>query len=197
MTGRSRIAPRSWIVAALAGLALAPLAARAATYDLTGVWRVTTTNHEVVGVCPPGFDSVFEATIRQQGDVFSMDLEATPLSGPCLPAAVCSFAGTVSGASYLAQNSVVVDDEGGVAATTLPFEATSATQASGSAVSTYTLDEFVCTWSYDVDLLYLPEPGGGALGLAAFVALARRARQRCASSSSRVRRIRATCDPSQ
>jgi hypothetical protein len=86
-----------------------------------------------------------------------------------VPEAVCHLEGTVSGSAYHAENSVVVDQSGGISATTLDLDASSATAASGSAVTTYTLGDLGCVWSYDFAVTYAPEPGGA--GLAALLAL--------------------------
>lgn len=163
---------------AVALVVLAPIGASAATFDLTGRWEVATSNHQIVGFCPPGSDFTTYADLLQIGDAFTLDLETGMLGGPCQPPAICQLEGTIAGASYQATSGpVVADDEGGVAEVTVDFVASSAEQASGQSVQTYTLDDFECIWTMDLDLQRVPEPpGAGAAAAVALVALRRRQR---------------------
>jgi len=158
--------------AAALALVVAPIGAGAATFDLAGRWEVATSNHQIVGVCPPGSDFTTYADLFQSGDTFSFDLDSGMLGGPCQPPAVCQLAGTIAGARYSATSGpVVVDDEGGVAEVTVDFTAASAEEASGQSVQTYALDDFECTWTMDLGLQRVPEPTGARAGSAAAAAL--------------------------
>ena len=124
---------------------LASRAGRAASFDLTGDWTYAITEITVQGACPSTGDFSGAAVIAQAGGAFTLDL----VSGqPCLPAGICSLAGTAAGAQYEATSGdIVADDEGGIARTDASFTASSATAAAGTAVSTYTLDAFQCIWT--------------------------------------------------
>jgi len=129
-----------------------------ATYDLTGTWNFSNFNHSVTGACPNGTNASGTLNIVQTGDSFTLEFTS---GMECDPASMCSFNGTVNGAEYTATNSDVVDNEGGVATNTFVFTASSETEAAGSTVSTYELDDFSCEWNFDVTLT---KAGGGPDG---------------------------------
>lgn len=124
--------------------------AKGSKYDLTGTFTYQTFGHWKKGVCPSGRSSTGTLKIVQKGKRFTL----TVLSGmSCSPASMCSFKGSISGASYKASNQAKVDNEGGVAANTLTFKASSKDAASGKDSSSYKHPSGVkCTWGFDFKL---------------------------------------------
>jgi hypothetical protein len=130
-------------------LLLAAGPASAATFDLTGTWNFTTSGNFVTGGCPLGKDSAGTLQITQTGDSFTMKV----LTGMvCSPAVMCSYTGTIAGATYTATNSAVVDSEGGTATNIVTFTASSATAASGADASTYVHPKMTCNWGFNIVL---------------------------------------------
>jgi len=121
----------------------------AATYDLSGTWNWSESNFQQGGPCPATPEQSGICSITQNGDTFTLVF----LSGTtCIPASLCKFPGTISGAMYTAANSAVVDNEGGIANNTLTFTASSDSAASGIGTSTFTHPDGLCTWEYDLTL---------------------------------------------
>ena len=127
-----------------------------ATFDLTGTWTYSTTDNWVTGSCPPSADTTATCSISQNGDDVTLVLDTI-----CQPQSMCTFRGTVSGATYTCSNSAVVDDEGGVATNTIVFTATSNTSASGSDSSSYVHPQgFRCDWGFNIIFSRDPSDGG-------------------------------------
>jgi hypothetical protein len=134
----------------LAGLFI-PGSPFAATYDLTGSWNYLLSNLQETGICPTGSPSSGTCSVIQSGNTFTFVF----LTGrECSPASMCTFAGgTVSGATYTASNSGVVDNEGGQASNTITFTASSSETAAGTGASTYTHPTgYTCNWTYELTL---------------------------------------------
>jgi hypothetical protein len=128
----------------LAGLLLAATG-DAATYDLSGNWTCTFSGPWASGDqgCAVGPDPSSSCTITQTEDSFTLVLSAV-----CDPAFSCTFAGTVSDATYTGSNSGGLDG-GGTATSTIVFTAASMTEASGYGTSQVIYPEWSCTWGFN------------------------------------------------
>ncbi len=119
------------------------------TYDLSGSWNYTTSGNWVVGLCPLGQDASGTLTITQTGNTATMVINSGMV---CDPASMCIYAGTVAENVYTFSNSAVVDGEGGMAYNTVVLIASSATEAAGNDVSSYVLNEFSCSWGFNISI---------------------------------------------
>ena len=148
---------------------LAPISAMAATFDLSGSFLYEIVEIDVQGACPSTGDFSGDAEIVQTGDAFTLEFQS---GQPCLPTGVCSLAGTVDGVTYTGTTGPIpTDTEGGVTVTDTNFIASSMTAAAGSNVSTFTLRDFQCIWTYDLTLT-APEPEAATSAVAALALLA-------------------------
>jgi MYXO-CTERM domain-containing protein len=130
--------------------------ASAATYDLGGQWEYAFSDKTVDGACPLGPLNTGTLEITQEGDTATLEILT---GGECSPASMCSYECTIADDVYTCSSSDTVDDEGGVAENTFTLTASSETEASGPAVSTYTLGTFQCRWDYTVTMT---RSGGGS-----------------------------------
>lgn len=149
---------------ALLGLFLCsipPSQADAATFDLSGLWSYSITDNWVNGICEQGQDTSGTLAIAQTGDSFELTMNDGVV---CDPAWTCVFSGSVSDDYYMASNSGVVDSEGGMVTNALTFTASSATEATGSQTSNYTLDTFSCDWGFSISMTRTGDPPDGGAG---------------------------------
>jgi hypothetical protein len=120
-----------------------------ADYDMTGTWVYKISNETVNGMCPAAPDREGTATITQSGNEFTMVLSEFE----CNPESMCTYTGTVSGATYTATNSDAVDSEGGTVENKVVFTVVGGASAAGEGTSTYLHPGgFRCDWKNDVTL---------------------------------------------
>ena len=138
----------------------------AATYDLSGTWNYTISDNWAVGgiKCEPGPDTYGTCVIEQSGDTFSFAF----ISGvTCSPPESCTFAGSIAGTVYTCSTTDIVDDENGSVTSTIVFNASSDTSASGTGTSRYThpSDEWECNWGNTIALTKSDSAPGGIYNL--------------------------------
>lgn len=123
-----------------------PIPADPAGIDLSGVWQYTTFDHHASGPCPAGAHMVGTMSIGMADDPTLP--YAIVVSGACNPAAVCMFAGKSLGDALVAQNNVVVDDEGGRVSSGLYITFFAEDFGVGIYDAVYYIEDFSCSWSH-------------------------------------------------
>ena len=120
-----------------------------ASFDTSGVWEYSTSNHTVSGVCPdPGNAMSGLLEIAASGG----DVSLTLVSGAtCNPEWVCNYSGQVETGYLVFSNTGIVDDEGGKITNTLQMIFADPEAGFGRGGSYYLHPEgYECHWSYDI-----------------------------------------------
>ena len=119
------------------------------TYDLSGTWNYVTSENWVSGLCQAGANASGTLTITQEDSTATMVINSGMV---CDPASMCSYNGTVKENVYTFTNSAIVDDEGGEASNTIVLTAVSANAAAGNDISSYVLNDFSCSWGFNISM---------------------------------------------
>lgn len=125
-----------------------PIPGDANKIDLTGVWYHRSFNHTVDGPCPLGPHIAGTMTISATGATVGSPYSITVTGGECRPAAVCVFAGDIIDGGLYAENSVVVDEEGGRVGSGFYITFFAKDFGVGWYNAVYTLDDFSCSWGH-------------------------------------------------
>ena len=116
--------------------------------DLSGTWNYSSSAQKVTGKCPAGVPASGTATISQKGK--SVTLKYTS-GAVCVPAAVCSYAGSLDGNQLTLNNHAVVDDEGGNVTNALGLVVASNESINGTSSSRYVHPKGMeCHWESKV-----------------------------------------------
>ncbi len=125
-----------------------------ATYDATGTWAVTTSNHWIdqgnSGDCTGGSPECKIVTIGQSGDTFTLTMDGK------------SYPGTVSGAIYTGGTSY--PDSGGTTTEVVIVTLTSESSGSGTGGWFWTDGFWWCQGGHDISITKDGSCGGGGSG---------------------------------
>lgn len=127
-----------------------PIPADPGTFDLTGTWQYTTFDHRSSGPCPGGSHMVGTMSIADMGDPAVP--YAVVVSGDCNPATVCVFGGKIVDGALVAQNDVVVDEEGGRVGSGLYITFFAEDFGLGFYDAAYYIADFSCGWSHSFSI---------------------------------------------